>query len=232
MRYRVSSDAADGHDALVTSHEPADAWSPADNPYAIAVSEGQWWLRSAQLCAQRIQGKRDPGHQSVQIDARLFIICLRQLLYAAEMEQAAIVELPVEPRRALGLARREFEQAVPSVVAARDRLVHFGEYATGTSIPQRREKKAGTDPRTLASRDWGFGYDHGTGVIGIGPHQVDVLQATAEAEKLFWAIYMAATAVDDAREKDHPSADLEERRNMQRVFKAASSTPPEGDGHN
>jgi hypothetical protein len=36
-----------------------DDWSPADNPYAIAVSEAQWWQRAVRLAVLRVQGEDD-----------------------------------------------------------------------------------------------------------------------------------------------------------------------------
>jgi len=59
------------------------SWSPADNPYAIAVSEAQWWLRCAQLASRRMRGgddPRSPGVSSRQIDACQFVVALWQLL--------------------------------------------------------------------------------------------------------------------------------------------------------
>jgi hypothetical protein len=48
----------------------ADDWSPADNPYAIAVSEAGWWVRAVQLTARRL-GRDDEQmlpYSSRQID--------------------------------------------------------------------------------------------------------------------------------------------------------------------
>lgn len=37
----------------------ADDWSPADNPYAIAVSEARWWRDAALLAIPRMRGSDD-----------------------------------------------------------------------------------------------------------------------------------------------------------------------------
>jgi hypothetical protein len=110
---------------------PADTWSPADNPYAIAVSEAQWWLWTAELCARRIREGRDPDRQ---IDTRLFIVALRQLLYAAEMEKRAVRHLDRAVRRALREACKKFDQAVPGLTDARDVLVHFHDGTVALSV--------------------------------------------------------------------------------------------------
>ncbi|MBV9446305.1 MAG: hypothetical protein JO345_10460 [Streptosporangiaceae bacterium] len=34
-------------------------WSPADNPYAIAVSEAQWWRDAARLAIMRMRDDDD-----------------------------------------------------------------------------------------------------------------------------------------------------------------------------
>ncbi len=62
-----------------------DDWSPADAPYAIALSEAQWWKWAVQLAAARIDGPDDERLRPVssrQVDARNLILALAQLLRA------------------------------------------------------------------------------------------------------------------------------------------------------
>ncbi|WP_158781240.1 hypothetical protein [Streptomyces sp. NRRL S-237] len=83
------------------SETVADDWSPADNPYAIAVSEAQWWQRTAALAVRRIRADDDdssaPFFDSRQIDARQLCIALRQLLMAEKLEQIALADLGIDP---------------------------------------------------------------------------------------------------------------------------------------
>ena len=72
---------------------PSGDWSPADNPYAIAVSEAQWWQRAVQLAVLRMRGGDDSRiawFSSRQIDARQLVFALRQLLAAEQLEQAVL----------------------------------------------------------------------------------------------------------------------------------------------
>ncbi|MFI0368848.1 hypothetical protein ACH35V_13260 [Actinomadura sp. 1N219] len=51
----------------MTATSPDD-WSPADNPYAIAVSEAQWWLHTVELAISRMR-KGEKRWTSVFSDA-------------------------------------------------------------------------------------------------------------------------------------------------------------------
>ena len=75
-----------------------DGWSPASNLYAIALSEAQRWTEAARLTARRLLNG-NPHEQ--QLDARLFLLALRELLHAAEMEQWAVKQLAPDARRPL-----------------------------------------------------------------------------------------------------------------------------------
>lgn len=184
--YRVSAEAS-----------PRDPWSPAHNPHAIAVSEAQWWLWTLGLCARRVADGRDPDRQ---VDARQFIVALRQLAYAADMQQKATVDAPPAARRAIGEARRRFVVAVPGVIEARDILVHFDRYALGEGNQQRRlRSQSDVDEAEAARHFWCGGYDPATGEFAVGPHHIPIQRAYAEARALFGAIYNAAQAVDEAR---------------------------------
>lgn len=166
------------------------SWSPADNPYAIAVSEGWWWLQAVNLCADRIQEGDDPNRQ---VDARLLILALRLLEQAAAMEAAAIDE---EAQAAvwshLEQARTRFNQLVPGMRDARNVLTHFDEYSRGQGRLQQDYRD-----HAAAARCYSVGgYDPANGKVVVGPHQIDVSQARAQAHELFTALYAAARAVD------------------------------------
>jgi hypothetical protein len=170
------------------------SWSPADNPYAIAVSEGWWWRRAVNLCVHRIQEGDDPNRQ---VDARLLILALSLLEQAAAMEAAAIDE---EAQAAvwsqLEQARTRFNQLVPGLRDARNVLSHFDEYARGQGRLQQDYRD-----HAAAARCYSVGgYDPENGKVVVGPHQIDVNQARAQAHELFTALYAAARAVDPSRD--------------------------------
>jgi hypothetical protein len=69
-------------------------WSPADNPYAIAVSQSQWALWSAQLFAR--DAKENGGNERSQIYARQIFGQLRTLQRCAEMMVRELKRLAVD----------------------------------------------------------------------------------------------------------------------------------------
>ena len=179
-----------------------DDWSPADNPYAIAVSEAQWWQRAVQLGALRLRGEDDDRiswFSSRQIDARLLVFALRQLLAAERLEQFALQELAIDPAvgEELASARQRFEDALPGVKYMRDALMHFDEWSRGEGRgPQRDRVRAGEALRDVAREYWGFAYDSAIDTISLGPYSIDVGAADSAAKELSRAIYMAAREVD------------------------------------
>jgi hypothetical protein len=185
----------------VTSNSTND-WSPADNPYSIAVSEAQWWQRAVQLAVLRVRAKDDDGiawHSSRQIDARQLVFALRQLLTAEQLEQAALKALGIDPAvgQELAKARKNFEEALPGVKDMRDALMHFDEWARGTGLgPQKKRRQAGEALRDVARFFWGFGYDPSADTISMDPYTIDVSTADRAAKELSWAIFNAAREVD------------------------------------
>ena len=150
-------------------------WSPADHPYAIAVSEAQWWMRTAKLAVLRIRDEdedRRVGFSSRQIDARQLVFALRQLLAAEELEQRALKDLGRAATLGVALvrARREFEQALPDIKNMRDGLMHFEDWARGRGRfgPQKAAREKGVAERDVARMFWGFGYDPITGMVSFG----------------------------------------------------------------
>ncbi|WP_454852189.1 hypothetical protein [Promicromonospora soli] len=188
-----------------------DDWSPADNPYAIAVSEAQWALRDVELCVRRIHagGEVVSGFDSRQIDARHLCFGLRQLLAAETLEQEALVDLGMDPQvgRALGQARKRFESSLPGITQIRNGLIHFESWSRGRGHgPQNQRVNAGDEPRDAARAFWGFRYDVTTDTVSMGPYQVNVTAAGKAASELVYSIHMAARAVDARNTADHRAA--------------------------
>lgn len=185
----------------MTNAVPVD-WSPADNPYAIAVSEAQWWLHAVDLAIMRMREGEERWTRvfsSRQIDARHLILALRQILTAEELEQAALAELGMDGSvgAALTQARRAFEVALPGITHMRNALVHFEEWSRGKGRgPQKQRVAAGEALRDVASAYSGFGYDHKTDSIFLGPYTITLKDAAEAASELCRAIYTAAGQVD------------------------------------
>jgi hypothetical protein len=73
----------------VTDISPDVDWSPADNPYAIAVSQATWWFSAVRLSVGRLHDPKDRRAlpvSSTQIDARSLVIALVQVLRAEKLE--------------------------------------------------------------------------------------------------------------------------------------------------
>jgi hypothetical protein len=180
----------------------SDDWSPADNPYAIAVSEAQWWQRAVQLAVLRMHGEDDgriAWFSSRQIDARQLVFGLRQLLAAEQLEQVALEVLGIDAdiRDGLCKARQQFEDALPGIKHMRDALVHFDEWSRGEGRgPQRNRVRAGEALRDVARVHWGFAYDPSVDTVSLGPYTIHVDTADRAAKELSRAIYMASREVD------------------------------------
>jgi hypothetical protein len=180
----------------------ADDWSPADSPYAIAVSEARWWLSAVNLTAGRLNDPDDPRARpmsSRQVDARLLVFGLSQLLAAEHLEQHALEQLAIDPvvGQNLAAARESFLDAVPGIQDMRNALTHFEDWSRGEGRgPQRQAIAAGGSQRDVARDSWGFAYDPSTRSIRLGLDHIEVDTAMRAAGELHWAIYSAAVEVD------------------------------------
>ncbi len=187
----------------MTSTSPSD-WSPADNPYAIAVSQAQLWQEVVRLTVLRLRDEDDRrvGWSSSQLDAHVLVMTLRQLLTAEQLEQAALAELGIDPvvGRELKAARQQFAAALPGIKDMRDALMHFDEHSRGLGKygPQAKRREAGDDLRDIARDYWRFGYDPNTGTVSFGPHTIDIDEALRASVALCRAICTAAHEVDKA----------------------------------
>jgi hypothetical protein len=191
----------------VTDTAP-DGWSPADNPYAIAVSESQWWLRAARLAILRIRDGDDhrASFSSRQIDARFLVFALRQLLAAEQLQQVALkaLDMAAAAGDALTQARERFEEELPDIKHMRDGLMHFEDWSRGEGRfgPQKERRQCGEALRDVARAYWGFAYDPSADTISLGPYTIHVDAANRAASELCRAIYMAAHEVDKRNTAD------------------------------
>jgi hypothetical protein len=180
----------------------ADDWSPADNPYAIAVSQSQLWREVVHLTILRMEHDdvhRTSWFSSQQLDAHVLIMTLRQLLTAEQLEQVALRELGIDAtiRDALSDARTRFEDALPGIKTMRDGLTHFDEWSRGKGWgPQKERVKAGEALRDVAREYWPFGSDPDGGTVVFGPYSIRVDVVEQAADELCQAIYSAAREID------------------------------------
>src|SRR4051812_42273893 len=111
-------------------------WSPAESPYAIAVSESWWAYQTAVLFAGDARCASGPAQQ---IYARQIFGQLRTLRRCAEMQAEELKRLAVDgahrdqPTREI----EAFDAAVPFAKSARNVLEHFDDYARGEGHLQR-----------------------------------------------------------------------------------------------
>lgn len=192
-----------------------DDWSPADNPYAIAVSQSQLWRDIARLTITRMRDEDDRQaglFGSQQLDAHVLVMTLRQLLTAEQLEQVALKELGIDAtvRDALAEARGKFEAALPGIKHMRDALMHFDEWSRGKGLgPQKARVKAGEALRDVARDYWRFGYDPIAATVSFGPYSLDIDVADEAAHELCQAIYMAAREVDKRNVAERRSRTIE-----------------------
>jgi hypothetical protein len=189
-------------------------WSPADDPYAIALSQASWWLSAVRLSAGRLHDPKDLRalpFSSTQIDARILILALVQLLRAVKLEQSALRALGVSSvvRKELARARRSFLEVLPNLEDMRDALTRFDEWALGRGRgPQKAALDAGWKQRDVAAYYWSFGYRPDDGAVQFGPFSLDVAKAVDAARALHQAIYEASGEVDRMRSERIPAEDL------------------------
>jgi hypothetical protein len=184
------------------TNAPSTDWSPADNPYAIAVSQSQLWRDVVRLTALRMRDEDDRRagwFSSRQLDAHVLVMTLRQLLTAEQLEQFALKALGMDPAVGVTLAaaRQRFEDALPGIKDMRDALMHFDEWSRGEGRGPQKERRAANEALRDIARDyWRFGYDPNAGTVSFGPYTIDIDVAERAAVELFRAIYLAAHEVD------------------------------------
>ena len=178
------------------SLDEEEQWSPAFNPYAIAVSQSWWGMKAVLRFAADARAAQGPEQQ---IYARQIFGQLRLLHRCAVMQAKELARLGVDGthRDQLEGEIDVFEAAVPGAKSARDILEHFDEYARGEGRLQRKAvNELGIDEFEAAAMFWGGGYDPLTEEITEGPFVVAVPQAIEAAQRLYAAIYRAGRAVD------------------------------------
>lgn len=177
------------------SNAEDELWSPARDPYAIAVSQSGWVLRALLLFAS--QARSTFGHEQ-QIYARQIFGQIRLLRLCAEMQAKELEALGVvADRDRLDQAIKEFDKATSGAKSARDMLEHFDEYARGEGLLQQKAiSELGLGVYEVAALFWGGGYDPTTEQLREGPFVIDVHAALVASEALHQAIYSAGKAVD------------------------------------
>jgi hypothetical protein len=181
------------------SGEQKDEWSPAENPYAIAVSQSWWALQALLLFASEASNALDHRQQiyARQIFGQLRLLRLCARMQADELESLGVSELE---RDRLNGAIEVFDTATPEATSARNMLEHFDEYARGKGVLQKRAiREEGLSVYEAAAVYWGGGYDPTTEQITEGPIVIHVPTALAASEALHRAIYAAGKAVDAHR---------------------------------
>ena len=137
---------------------------------------------------------------SRQIDGRILVLALAQMLTAEKLAQFALEDLAMDPMigSALAEARSKYMEVLPGIQEMRNAMTHFEDWSRGEGRgTQRRLITAGKERRDAARQYWGFGYDPSAHSLSLGPHRVEVERAVAAATQLHWAIYAAAKAVDE-----------------------------------
>ncbi|MDH6499500.1 hypothetical protein [Streptomyces sp. SAI-149] len=205
-----------------------DDWSPADNPYSIALSESSWLRATIALTVARMHGDdvQVGWFSSRQIDARTLVVALRQLLAAVKLERIALTDLGMDPAviTALDAAEQVFLDALPNIKHVRDGLTHFEDWARGMGKfgPQADARK-NADPRDVARDFWSFGYDPATDTVTMGPFTISVSAAVPAANALCDAIYAATRAVDQ-----RTTAELRDQVVQALADATIPCTPPQG----
>jgi hypothetical protein len=181
------------------SDQPEVPWSPAHNPYAIAVSQSWWAFQAVLLFAGHARDGHGPAQQ---IFARQIFGQLRALHRCAEMQATELRRLGVDAvhRDQLRDEITAFDNAVPGAKNARDILEHFDGYARGKGRLQKTAiRDDGVDVDEAATMFWGGGYNPETEVLTEGPFTIVIPQAVDAARRLYLAVYQAARAIDDMR---------------------------------
>ncbi|MEV6379060.1 hypothetical protein AB0M31_06515 [Streptomyces sp. NPDC051773] len=209
------------------NRNPPDNWSPADNPYAIALSEASWWRATVTLTIERMHSNdvQVGWFSSRQIDARTLVVALRQLLAAVKLERIALTDLGMDSAviTALDDAEQVFLDALPNIKHVRDGLTHFEDWARGEGGGPQKDARKTADPRDVARDFWSFGYDPVTDTVTMGPFTISVSAAVPAANALFDAIYAATRAVDQ-----RSTAELRDQVVQALTDATICCTPPQG----
>ncbi|MFM9499572.1 hypothetical protein ACKI1Q_39010 [Streptomyces galilaeus] len=204
-----------------------DDWSPADNPYSIALSESSWLRATVALTVARMHGDDVPAgwFSSRQIDARTLVVALRQLLAAVKLERIALTDLGMDPAviTALDNAEQVFLDALPNIKHVRDGLTHFEDWTRGRGGGPQADARKTADPRDVARDFWSFGYDPLTDTVTMGPFTLSVSAAVPAANALCDAIYAATRAVDQ-----RSTAELQDQVVQTLTDATIPCTPPQG----
>ena len=173
-----------------------ESWSPARNPYAIAVSQSYFAFQASLLFIDQARGATGIKQQ---LYARAIPSQLWLLRRCAQMEsnELARLEIDVADRTQLDHQIAAFDAALPDLKNARDMLEHPDDYARGKGrLQETAIKKGSLDLHEAAAAYWGGGYDSTTDEIEEGPCRLHLGTAVEAGRRLHDAIYRAAKAVD------------------------------------
>jgi hypothetical protein len=181
------------------SDERKYEWSPAENPYAIAVSQSWWAMQALLLFVSETRSAVDHRQQiyARQIFGQLRLLRLCARMQIGELERLGVSEVAQSD---LKQAIEDFDAATPDATDGRNMLEHFDEYARGKGVLQKRAiREEGLSVYDAAAVYWGGGYDPATELITEGPIVIHVPTALAASKVLYRAIYVAGKAVDAHR---------------------------------
>jgi len=125
-----------------------DDWRITNHSPQVALQLAQQWAVAARAQARRVQ---DPQHASERVpDTYLLVMALQQVLTAAQMAKRTMTSsaAKADVQRAIGTFFDEIvvstteTQHAEALTLARDVLVHFDKYLTGTGLRQRRNRTA------------------------------------------------------------------------------------------
>lgn len=184
-----------------------ESWSPARNPYAIAVSQAYFALQATLLF---IEQARDATGVEQQLYARAIPSQLWLLRRCAQMEADELARLMIDEADCTLLQNEiaAFDEALPDLRNARDMLEHPDDYARGKGrLQEGAINSRGLDLHEAAAAYWGGGYDSTADEIKEGPYRLSLGTAGEAARRLHDAVYRAAKGVDRQRQStgDPPS---------------------------
>lgn len=122
-----------------------DDWRITDHSPDVALRLAHQWAVAARAQARRVQ---HPQHAGERVpDTYLLVMALQQVLTAAQMAKRTVTSraAKADMQRAIGIFLDEIvvattgTQHAEALTLARDVLVHFDEYLSGTGRRQRRD---------------------------------------------------------------------------------------------
>jgi hypothetical protein len=176
------------------SHGLSARW--AEDLPDVAQAYAARWALGVQRQHDRLKaGPDEYGDDGLILDAIQYTVCLRNLMRAAYLIHDTLH--PHDPGY-VEYWLKDFERRCPGIVAARDWLEHFDEYALGIGKAQRKRGRPRTPLRLKLDRspegDWTM-----TLVAAGRRIVIDLARATAAAADLWIALNIARDVADEER---------------------------------